>query len=128
MTHHVQILENSNVTGDFVRQCGVRLHHAQRAGLVANSLPEIMEVEDLMNKSRHNLDALARLRDMLITRQQNASVQQDQDRLGGVEESIRMDSIADDSKPDGFAGSEPKKRRGVSSLTVGLRRALLTPR
>lgn len=119
-----EIAEHSTITLDFSRQYGARLHQVARSGVVPGTLPAITEVEDLMNKSRNTLNALGRLRDVLVAQQaiyyqqaQEESLRLDQDRN-------RNDSVhhTGESKLDGgFAGGEPKKRRGVSRASVASR-------
>ncbi|KAF2153882.1 hypothetical protein K461DRAFT_292584 [Myriangium duriaei CBS 260.36] len=109
-----EIAEHSTITLDFSKSYGARLHHIQRSGVVPGTLPAITEVEDLMNKSRQTLEALGRLRETLVA-QQAAYFQQAQEHHNRLDQdSKRNDSVMqqDDSKVGGFAGSEPKKRRG----------------
>lgn len=70
-----------------------------------------------MAKSRQTLDALGRLREVLVA-QQAAYFQQAQEQHSRIDQDQRTDSMVhpDDSKVGGFAGGEPKKRRGVSQF------------
>ncbi|PNS16651.1 hypothetical protein CAC42_4615 [Sphaceloma murrayae] len=109
-----EIAEYSTVTLDFSRQYGARLHNSQRSGITPGTLPAITEIDDLMNKNRHTMEALSRLRESLVAHQ-TAYFQQAQENLRLNQDSKRNDSVhtqGDDSKTGGFAGGEPKKRRG----------------
>ncbi|KAK5001304.1 hypothetical protein LTR60_007421, partial [Cryomyces antarcticus] len=64
-----------------------------------------------------NLEFLARIRDVVVTRQA-ALAEQAQDRqFKGANDYDSEDAngYADDSRTGGFAGSDTKKRRGVSN-------------
>ncbi|GAM87868.1 hypothetical protein ANO11243_058960 [Dothideomycetidae sp. 11243] len=109
-----EIAEHGTIMADFSRQYGARLHQVQRSGVVPGTLPAITEVEDLMNKSRQAHEALGRMREVLVA-QQAAYFQQAQEQHNRLDlDSKRNDSVhqQDESKLGGFAGSEPKKRRG----------------
>lgn len=110
-----EIADHSTITLDFSRQYGARLHQTQRSGIAPGTLPAITEIDDLMNKNRQTMEALARLRETLVAHQ-TAYFQQAQENLRLNQDSKRNDSVhqQDESKAGGFAGAEPKKRRGVS--------------
>lgn len=108
-----EILDHSTVMCDFSRGYGARLHQNARAGPAPGVLPAITEVEDLMNKSRFTLEALGRMREALIA-QEAAYLQQAQEqRFQSEAEAKRNDSVhVSEEGQGGFAGPEPKKRRG----------------
>ncbi|KAG8626730.1 hypothetical protein KVT40_005675 [Elsinoe batatas] len=108
-----EIAEHSTIMHDFSRQYGARLHQTQRSGPTAGTLPAITEIDDLMNKTRHTLESLGKLREGLVAHQ-TAYFQQAQENLRLSQDAKRNDSVHqhDDSKSGGFAGAEPKKRRG----------------
>ncbi|TKX20570.1 GATA zinc finger domain-containing protein [Elsinoe australis] len=108
-----EIADHSTITLDFSRQYGARLHQTQRSGIAPGTLPAITEIDDLMNKNRQTMEALARLRETLVAHQ-TAYFQQAQENLRLNQDSKRNDSVhqPDESKAGGFAGAEPKKRRG----------------
>ena len=103
---------------DFSRRYGDRMHQTARAGPPLSSLPGTVEVEDMISKSRLQLDSLNKIREVIIT-QQVAYEQQvaDQRQQAKAFRDPPAQSPADiheqeeDSK-GGFAGSETKKRRG----------------
>ncbi|KAF4554859.1 Biofilm regulator 1 [Elsinoe fawcettii] len=108
-----EIAEHSTIMHDFSRQYGARLHQTQRSGPTPGTLPAITEIDDLMSKTRHTLESLGRLREGLVAHQ-TAYFQQAQENLRLSQDAKRNDSVHqhDDSKAGGFAGAEPKKRRG----------------
>jgi len=110
-----EILDHSTVMCDFSRAYGARLHQNARTGPAPGTLPAITEVEELMNKSRFTLEALGRMREVLIA-QEAAYLQQAQEQRFQSEaeaEAKRNDSVhVSDEGKGGFAGPEPKKRRG----------------
>lgn len=109
-----EIADHSTIMLDFSRSYGARLHQTQRSGPLPGTLPAITEVDELMNKSRYTLDALSRLREVLVA-QQAAYIQQAQEqRLHAESDAKRNDSVhhLEHVKDDGFNGPEPKKRRG----------------
>lgn len=92
------------------------MHQTQRAGVTPGVLPAITEVDELAHKTRLTLEALAKMRESLLA-QQALYHQQAQEQYHRDEDAKRNDSIhqQDESKSGGFAGGEPKKRRGVCS-------------
>ena len=61
------------------------MHHTQRYGASLSTLPSIVEVDDMILKSRTQLDALVKIRDVILTQQvayeQRAADQRQQHRL-----------------------------------------------
>ena len=101
---------------DFSRQCGARLHQSQRSDPAPGNLPQLQEIDHLMEKSRRQLDCYAKMREFIIA-QQTAYFQQAQEQQSKAQEGIKRDSVHqnEEAKIGGFAGAEAKKRRGVSS-------------
>lgn len=80
---------------------------------MTGSLPKVTEVEELMQKQQRIQDSLARIRDVV---QQAALAEQAQDQRFKAPDGREQDEqngYQDDSRGGGFAGSDPKKRRGV---------------
>lgn len=101
---------------DFSRQYGARLHQTQRSGPLPGTLPAVQEIDDIMAKTRHTLDSLTRMREVLIAQQAAYFQQVQEQRFKAEDEHKRHESSAqDDGKIGGFAGAESKKRRGVST-------------
>lgn len=92
------------------------MHQTARAGPSLSTLPGAVEVEDMISKSRLQLDSLNKIREVIVA-QQVAYEQQIADQRHQVK-SFReppppaTESHADDDSKGDFAGSETKKRRG----------------
>jgi len=100
---------------EFSRQCGARLHQSQRSEPSPGNLPQLQEIDQLMEKSRRQLDCYAKMREFIIA-QQTAYFHQAQEQQSRAQEGMKRDSVhqSEESKAGGFAGAEAKKRRGVS--------------
>jgi hypothetical protein len=100
---------------EFSRQCGARLHQTQRSDPTPGNLPQLQEIDQLMEKSRRQLDCYAKMREFVIA-QQTAYFHQAQEQQSRAQEGVKRDSVHqnEESKAGGFAGAEAKKRRGVS--------------
>lgn len=92
------------------------MHQTQRSGPVPGTLPSVAEVDAAMHKQRVSLDALAKLRDVVVAQEAAFFQQVQEQQYKAQDEGKRSDSFhnVDDSKGGGFAGPEAKKRRGVS--------------
>lgn len=101
---------------EFSRQCGARLHQSQRSEPTPGNLPQLQEIDHLMEKSRRQLDCYAKMREFIIA-QQTAYFHQAQEQQSRAQEGVKRDSVhqSEESKAGGFAGAEAKKRRGVSN-------------
>lgn len=113
-----QIAEGSGRLNEFLRIYGQRAHHAQRAGPIPGSTPAIHEVDELMKQSQRIVESLARIREVVLTTQQAHLAEQAQDprfkAANGYEPEEAHNPYGEDPKGGGgFAGSDPKKRRGV---------------
>lgn len=110
-----EIAENSSYALEFSRQLGARLHQTQRSGLAQGTLPGVHEIDDLMARSRHTLESLGRMREVIVA-QHAAYYQQAQEQQFKAQDEAKRDSVhqMDETKAGGFAGAEAKKRRGVS--------------
>jgi len=79
------------------------------------SIPSLAEVDELVKQETRVTESLARIREVIIN-QQAALVEQAQDprykAMNGYDHD-GSNSYHDDAKGGGFAGSDPKKRRGV---------------
>ena len=101
---------------DFSRRYGDRMHQHTRSGPPLNSLPSMVEVEDMLAKSKIQMDSLAKIRDVIIAQQAVYQQQMDDQRQQqkAYPESAppieqQMDGI---ETKGGFAGPDTKKRRG----------------
>lgn len=105
----------STRTLDFSRHYAARAHQTQRSGPILGSLPSLNEVEDMLHMQRRNQDALVRIRTAVVNQEQ-ALAEQLAQRKAFKTEDDHMAMYPDDYKgTGGFAGADPKKRRGVSS-------------
>lgn len=106
---------------DFSRQYGARLHQSQRSDPAPGSLPQLQEIDHLMDKSRRQLDCYAKMREFIIA-QQTAYFQQAQEQQFRAQDGMKRDSVhqAEEAKAGGFAGAEAKKRRGVSAFPISV--------
>lgn len=98
------------------------MHQTARATPSLATLPSLVEVDDMMSKSRIQLDALSKIREVIIAEQaayeQQVADQRQQAKI------YRESQLAPPPPPDshgdaedvkgtgGFANGEPKKRRG----------------
>lgn len=100
---------------EFARHYGQRAHQTQRSGPVPGSMPSLVEVDEMIKQEERIHMSLARIREVIVNQQQAALAEQAQGihykATNGydVEDS---NSHYDDTK-GGFAGADPKKRRGV---------------
>ncbi|KAK1085791.1 glutamate--cysteine ligase [Friedmanniomyces endolithicus] len=112
-----EIGQTSGILVDFTRRYGDRLHQTARSGTPLSSLPGLVEVNDMISKSRSQVEALLKIRDVVLAQQVAYDQQLSEDRPAkhAVSEPPCSDfdkaAELDDSKA-GFAGSDTKKRRG----------------
>ena len=152
-----QIAENSGRALDFTRHFGRRAHQTQRDGTLS-ALPSLQDVDAMMQRQEGVLNALARIKEVVIE-QQHALAQQQQQQAQqqqaaqqqaaqqqrnhqAQQQKSRDEAAAEPSHPHtpaaeyrddphrldkldppgsatgagGFAGADPKKRKGVSLL------------
>ncbi|SMR45209.1 unnamed protein product [Zymoseptoria tritici ST99CH_3D1] len=126
-----EIAATSGILSDFSRRYGDRMHQTQRSGPSMSTLPGIVEVDDMVAKTRVQLDSLLKIRDVILTQQavheQQVADQRKQNNL--FQDQAPSASHADlqhqqqhpyggqfqdsdDGKMGGFAGMDTKKRRG----------------
>ena len=94
------------------------MHQNARSTPSLSTLPSIVEVDDMVNKSRLQLDSLNKIRDVIVA-QQVAYDQQVADQRQHVKSfreppappPVEAHTESDDGR-GGFGGSETKKRRG----------------
>ncbi|CAK4032851.1 GATA zinc finger domain-containing 10 [Lecanosticta acicola] len=113
------IASTSGILSDFSRRYGDRMHQTQRSGASLSTLPGLVEVDDMITKSRVQLDALMKIRDVVLQQQavyeQQAADQRHQQKAFGETSQPPPDSHhgeSEDHKAGGFAGVDTKKRRG----------------
>lgn len=110
-----EIAEGSGRLLDFAGHYKQRAHESQRTGMTPASIPNLEKVDELMKQEMRVAESLARIREVIVN-QQAALVEQAQDprykAMNGYDHE-GPNSYHDDGKGGGgFAGSDPKKRRG----------------
>ncbi|KAJ5793530.1 Zinc finger NHR/GATA-type [Penicillium paradoxum] len=110
-----EIAELSTRTLDFSRHYAARAHQTQRSGPILGSLPSLSEVEDMLHMQRRNQDALIRIRSAVVNQEQALAEQMAQ-RKAFKPEDEHMAMYQEEYKgTGGFAGADPKKRRGKAA-------------
>ncbi|KKK13954.1 sexual development transcription factor NsdD, partial [Aspergillus ochraceoroseus] len=111
-----EIADMSTRTLDFSRHYAARAHQTQRSGPVLGSLPSLQEVEEMLNIQRRNQDALMRIRTAVLNQEHALAEQMAQRKAfkpAGAHEDDHMAMYQEEFKGSGgFAGPDPKKRRG----------------
>ncbi|KAF7592704.1 hypothetical protein BBP40_012608 [Aspergillus hancockii] len=114
-----EIAEMSTRTLDFSRHYAGRAHQTQRSGPMIGTLPSLQEVEEMLSVHRRNQDALLRIRAAVVSQEHALAEQMAQRKAfkaGGVRDDDHMAMYPDDFKGSGgFAGPDPKKRRGKAA-------------
>ena len=120
-----QIAEGAGRALDFSRHFGATAHQTQRSGPVPGSLPTLAECDELIRRQSRVLESMTRLRDVIV-KQQVLAEQRTRDEVSKASSEYGDDGHAYLDKLDGsvngsggFAGGDPKKRRGVSSILSG---------
>lgn len=100
---------------DFARRYGDRLHQTARSGPTLSSLPGLIEVDDMVSKSRMQVESLLKIREVVLAQQaaydQHLADQRQQNKAY-AEPAPADDELEADEIKGGFAGSDTKKRRG----------------
>lgn len=82
------------------------------------SLPSLNEVEDMLHMQRRNQDALIRIRSAVVNQEQAIAEQMAQRKAFKTEDEHMAMYHEEYKGTGGFAGADPKKRRGVSPAPV----------
>lgn len=95
------------------------MHQTQRSGPSMSTLPGIVEVDDMVAKSRVQLDSLLKIRDVIIAQQavyeQQAADQRHQHKAyseAPPPPAEQHPQEMDENKQGGYTGVDTKKRRG----------------
>ncbi|KAI7375255.1 hypothetical protein KC332_g18671 [Hortaea werneckii] len=108
-----EIAQNSSILLDFSRRYGDRMHQTVRTGPPLSSLPGIVELDDMISKSRVQMDAVAKIREVVLAHQAAYEEQRHSAKTFATDVPPTPDQQSDDAElKAGFAGGEPKKRRG----------------
>lgn len=111
-----EIAEGSGRLLDFTKHYRQRAHESQRTGMTPASIPTLAEVDELMKQETRIAESLARIREVVVNQQAALVEQAAHDprykAMNGYDHE-GPNSYHDDAKSGGgFAGSDPKKRRG----------------
>ena len=88
----------------------------QRSGIQPSSLPTLNECDDIIKQQHKVLDAMARIRDVIINQQHALAEQRTRDEANKDPSEYGDDGPLGQDKSEGsggFAGADLKKRRGV---------------
>lgn len=93
------------------------MHQTARTGPSLSTLPGLVEVDDMISKSRVQMDSFLKIREVIVTQQaayeQQAADQRHQQKTFAEPPSSDHDPQEDiDDSKSGFGGSDTKKRRG----------------
>ena len=94
-------------------------HDNSRSGMLPSSLPSLGEIDDLLRRQNRVVEALSRIKDVVITQQHALAEQRTRDEANKVPSDFGEDGSGYSDKADGaggFAGPDSKKRRGVCTL------------
>lgn len=106
---------------DFSRIYRQRAHESQRVGMTPHSIPRMEEVDDMLQHGERIRISLLRMKEVVERHHKSmAETQQDSRyaRMNGYEHDVQSNYSDDAKGAGGFAGPDPKKRRGVSFLPI----------
>ncbi|GAB7365647.1 hypothetical protein MBLNU230_g6711t1 [Neophaeotheca triangularis] len=123
------ISSTSRIVLDFSGRYSDRMHSTVRSGPTPSTLPGMIEIDDMVNKSRVQLESLLKIREVVLAQQaayeQQAIDQRDREQQakpsfappehhqpGPHHGQLERTEPSEDGRSVGFAGSDPKKRRG----------------
>ena len=108
-----EITTASSATHDFARAWSERAHHHQRSDNALDSLPDLQGIDEMMRQSSNMMDALTKIRDVVIAQQQ--ALAEEKARIAqGEQYDEECGRYQDDFKASNFGANDGKKRRGVS--------------
>lgn len=96
-----------------------RAHESHRIGLTPHSMPRLEEVDEMLKSGERIQVSLQRMREVVFNHQASL-IEPPPDpryaRMNGYEHDAQSNYSDDAKGAGGFAGPDPKKRRGVSFL------------
>ncbi|KAK5115341.1 hypothetical protein LTR62_001541 [Meristemomyces frigidus] len=112
-----EISQSSSILSDFSRRYGDRLHQTARSGTTLGSLPGLGEVNDMLQKSRTQVESLLKIREVVLAQQAAYDQQLAEQRPAKhhAPEAISAnheDLLDSDEAKVGFGSADTKKRRG----------------
>ncbi|KAL8937213.1 MAG: hypothetical protein Q9216_004541, partial [Gyalolechia sp. 2 TL-2023] len=114
-TNLVQVAEYSGRTLEFSNLYGTRAHQTQRSGPMPGSLPTLAECDEVLGHQKRVLDSMQRIKEVIIAQQHALAEQRNYEKYNPPSEADEDGGSFHDKieGSGGFAGSDPKKRRGV---------------
>lgn len=115
-----QIAEGSGRTLNFTKQYSYKAYQHQRSGPTEQSLPSLTECDEMIRQQRGVLASMERIRDVIIKQRDDLAAERNRQEQGHKAAQDFDDEHAYNDKTEGgggFAGADPKKRRGVSDRT-----------
>ena len=117
LTPFQQIAEGSGRALEFSRHYGIAAHHTQRSGPIPGSLPSINECDDMIRQQNRVLECVSSIREVILKQQQALAEQKSYDERNHKNATSQSEgetgSYLDKIEGSGgFAGPDPKKRRG----------------
>lgn len=113
-----EMAEGSGRIIEFSKVYRQRSHDTQRSGMTSQSMPKLQEMDEMITLSENIQLSLQRMRQVVFYQQQANFVEPPQDpryRPITAYDHDGSNAYVDDLKGGGgFAGADPKKRRGVS--------------
>ncbi len=100
---------------DFSRRYGNSLHQSARSGPPLSSLPGPVEIDDMIQKTRIQLESLIKIREIVLTEQAAYEQQMAEQRHKAFADLPPSAASIHDDVEDaklGFSSSDTKKRRG----------------
>ncbi|KAJ4305831.1 hypothetical protein N0V90_001363 [Kalmusia sp. IMI 367209] len=111
-----EMAEGAGRITDFSKIYRQRAHENQRIGMTPQSMPRLDEVDDMLKHSERIQISLQRMREVVFNHQASIVEPPQYPRMNGYEHDAQSNYGEDTKGAGGFAGPDPKKRRGVSSL------------
>ncbi|KAI4191442.1 MAG: hypothetical protein L6R41_000093 [Letrouitia leprolyta] len=115
-----EIAECSGRTLDFSNLYGTHAHQTQRSGPIPGSLPSLAECDEVLGYQKRVLDSMQRIKEVIIAQQHALAEQRNYEKYNPTSEADEdAGSFHDKTEgAGGFAGADPKKRRGLLLLVV----------
>ncbi|KAH9821451.1 Glutamate-cysteine ligase [Teratosphaeria destructans] len=113
-----EIAQSSGILLDFSRRYGDRLHQSARSGPSLATLPGLVEVEDMINKSRVQLESLEKIRAVVLEQQaayEQSIVDQRQAHKGNPEIPPTLAQTQEDEAKADMSSQDNKKRLATRS-------------
>lgn len=107
-----EMAEGAGRITDFSKIYRQRAHENQRIGMTPQSMPRLEEVDDMLKHSERIQISLQRMREVVFNHQASIVEPPQYPRMNGYEHDAQSNYGEDTKGAGGFAGPDPKKRRG----------------